>query len=165
MVYSPETGILDDPNIIQSLSVADMSASERIDCIHLTIETPLRLKFKNRIERDLPFHVLVRAMLRRISSIFIAYAGKEPDLDYKGLLNRAEAVRTTEGKLFWHDWERYSNRQKQRMPMSGIAGSVTYEGELGEFVPLLDICSKFNIGKNTAFGLGRIEYSRLPKIS
>ncbi|MDX9819109.1 MAG: CRISPR system precrRNA processing endoribonuclease RAMP protein Cas6 [Desulfococcus multivorans] len=155
-IYVLETGLPTNENGVEWLTVTSGSTSEKTDRVHLTLKSPLRFKFKNRIERDLPFHLLVRAMLRRISSLFIAYADGEPNLDYKGLLERAEKVRTAKKHLFWHDWERYSNRQKQRMPMSGIAGDIVYEGELDEFMPFIDICSKLNIGKNTAFGLGKI---------
>ena len=41
--------------------------------------------------------------------------------------------------------------------MGGMQGSVTYEGELTEFLPLLRFCEAVNLGKQTAFGLGRIE--------
>ena len=95
-------------------------------------------------------------MLRRISSLFACYAAGEPDLDYKGLLKRAENIKIVDNSLKWHSWERYSNRQKQRMPMGGILGTVEYKGRLDEFLPLLDFSSKVNLGKNTSFGLGKI---------
>ncbi|MDP2643536.1 MAG: CRISPR system precrRNA processing endoribonuclease RAMP protein Cas6, partial [Desulfobacterales bacterium] len=156
-IYSDATETIEQADAVETLSVNRENVPQQASRVRLELKTPLRLKFNNRIERDLPFHVLVRAMLRRISSLFTAYAGGEPDLDYKGLLERAATIRTQDNQLFWHDWERYSNRQKQRMPMSGMAGSVTYEGDLGEFLPLLDICAKVHIGKNTAFGLGKID--------
>lgn len=124
--------------------------------IHVTLKTPLRLKRSNRLTDELPFHVLVSAMTRRVSSLFTSYADAEPDLDYQGLVQRAKDVVIKDSSLKWHAWERYSNRQKQKVPLGGMAGSITYEGKLGEFLPLLDICSKVHIGKNTAFGLGKI---------
>jgi len=124
--------------------------------LKVALKTPLRLKYKNRIKADLPFHVLARAMLRRVSSLFACYAGGEPDLDYKGMLQRAEGIKTVSNHLKWHAWERFSNRQKQRMPMGGLIGSVTYEGRLGEFLQVMDICAKVHVGKNTTFGLGQL---------
>lgn len=125
--------------------------------IRLTLETPLRLKFKNRLNvADLPFHVLVRAMLRRVSALFNTWDGGEPALDYQGLVKRAEEVRIAENNLSWFDWRRYSNRHERKMLMGGIVGSIVYEGRLGEFLPLLDLCAKLHLGKNTSFGLGKI---------
>lgn len=124
--------------------------------IKLILETPLRLKFENHLKADLPFHVLVRAMLRRVSSLFIFYDGGEPPLDYRGLVERAKDIRIAGQNLTWFDWERYSNRQDQKMLMGGITGSITYEGKMGEYLPLIEFCEKVHIGKQTTFGLGKI---------
>ena len=43
------------------------------------------------------------------------------------------------------------------MTFGGLVGSVTYKGELAEFMPLLDFCSHVHIGKQTAFGLGKFK--------
>lgn len=130
--------------------------SEKIFQVKVTLNTPLRLKSNNRIKSDLPFHVLAGAILRRLSSLFTCYAGGEPDLDYKGLINRAKKIKKVDNNLAWHAWERYSNRQKQRMPLGGMMGTITYQGQLDEYIPLLKFCSKVHIGKNTSFGLGKI---------
>ncbi|PID64654.1 MAG: hypothetical protein CR963_00115, partial [Gammaproteobacteria bacterium] len=55
-----------------------------------------------------------------------------------------------------HQWQRYSQRQRQKMPLDGIMGTVTYEGELAEFMPLVEFCTQTHIGKQTAFGLGEM---------
>jgi len=125
--------------------------------IRVTLETPLRLKFENEIRADLPFHVLARAMLRRVSSLLNTWDDGEPELDYKGLIERAKDVRITDNSLRWFDWRRYSNRQEREMFMGGMFGSVTYEGKLNEYLPLLDFCEKVHLGKNTSFGLGNFK--------
>ena len=42
------------------------------------------------------------------------------------------------------------------MNMGGITGAVTYEGELGEFMSLLDLAAEVHLGKQTTFGLGKV---------
>ena len=42
------------------------------------------------------------------------------------------------------------------MRIGGLVGAVTYVGELGEYLPILRFCENTHIGKQTAFGLGRI---------
>lgn len=132
-------------------------SSENLSRLTLHMITPMRLKFENRLKAELPFHILVRAMLRRVSSLFESYGDGEPDLDYRGLVKKAEDVRIVEDHLQWYDWKRYSFRQEQAMLMGGIVGSVTYEGMLGEFMPLVDFCSQVHLGKQTSFGLGKFE--------
>ncbi len=124
--------------------------------VTLTLETPLRLKFDNRLQADLPFHVLVRAMLRRVSSLMNAYGNGEPALDYPGLVKRAGAVKIADNNLSWYDWQRYSFRQDEKMLMGGMAGAVTYEGDIGEYLPLFNFCEQVHLGKQTTFGLGKV---------
>ena len=160
LIFSAGKQTIHQDHPVTTLSVPEKAEhADEVFQVLVTLETPLRLKFKNRIKADLPFHVLVRAMLRRISALFTCYVGAEPMLDYKGMLERAKEVKIVKSHIRWHAWERYSNRQKQRMPLGGIVGSVTYKGQLGEFLPLLDVGSKLHIGKNTSFGLGKLSFS------
>ena len=125
--------------------------------LKLNIITPLRLKFENHLKADLPFHVLVRAMLRRMSSLYNFYGDGEPSLDYRGLFKKAKEVKIVDEDLSWFDWRRYSFRQDKAMLMGGMAGSVTYEGDMGEYMPLIEFCSEVHLGKQTSFGLGKIQ--------
>ena len=127
--------------------------------VRVTLETPLRLKFENRLKggAGLPFHILVRAMLRRLSSLYNVYGEGEPSLDYRGLVERAGDVGIAENNLSWYDWKRYSNRHERKMLMGGMVGSLTYEGGLTEYLPLLEFTEKTHLGKNTSFGLGKVK--------
>ncbi len=122
--------------------------------IHLL--TPLRLKFENRLKAELPFHLLVRSMLRRISSLEEFYGAGEPKLNYRGLVAKAESVAYKPSSIHWFDWKRYSDRQDQTMLMGGMLGTASYLGDFGEFLPLMRFCEKVHIGKQTTFGLGKI---------
>ena len=143
----------------------DLKSSENLQGkdlrLRLSLETPLRLKFENKFQAGLPFHLLVRAMLRRISSLMNAYGDGEPDLDYPGLVKKAQTVRTTAKKLSWYDWQRYSFRQDEKMLMGGMTGTVTYEGCIDEFLPLIEFCEQVHLGKQTTFGLGKIRTEML----
>ena len=125
----------------------------------VTLVTPLRLKFTNHYQADLPFHLLVRAMLRRVSSLLDCFGAGEPPLDYRGLVARAATVETVGSSLRWCDWQRYSNRQEEAMLMGGMIGEVSWRGRLGEYLPLLEFCKQVHLGKQTTFGLGQFEYS------
>jgi len=157
LIYSRTDEKLRAADAIEDLtlkeSVYDEGKNIRLKVI---LETPLRIKFENRLKADLPFHVLVRAMLRRVSSLLNCHGDGEPPLDYRGLVRQAEAVRIVQDHLQWVDWRRYSFRQDQDMLMGGIVGSVTYEGKIGAYMPLIEFCSQVHLGKQTSFGLGKI---------
>jgi len=120
------------------------------------LQTPLRLKFQNTLRAELPFHLLIRAALRRLATLNQHYGGGEPPLDYRGLVARAQAVAIQTSRLQWFDWQRYSNRQDKAMLMGGMIGAITYQGNLAEFLPLLRYAEKVHLGKATTFGLGKI---------
>ncbi|MEW6380270.1 MAG: CRISPR system precrRNA processing endoribonuclease RAMP protein Cas6 [bacterium] len=129
-----------------------------INRLTIHLKTPLRLKHENHLKADLPFHILIRAALRRISSLFACYGEGQPALDYTGLVARAQdqSIKIQASDLHWFDWERYSNRQEVKMLMGGIVGSISYTGNLGEFLPLLRLCEEVHLGKQSTFGLGQI---------
>ncbi|HRT61066.1 MAG TPA: CRISPR system precrRNA processing endoribonuclease RAMP protein Cas6 [Syntrophales bacterium] len=135
-------------------------SGRKVNRLELRLLTPLRLKYENHLGANLPFHLLTRAMLRRIAALNTYHGSGEPPLDYRGLVQRAQKVRIRENRIRWLDWRRFSNRQDQTMLMGGLVGDVTYEGDLAEFMPLIEYCEKVHIGKQTTFGLGRIAAKR-----
>ena len=124
--------------------------------VTLQLITPLRLKNHNHLQAELPFQLLIRAALRRISSLFATYGSGEPPLDYRGLTHRAALIATVASDLNWTEMERYSNRQQEKMLLGGMTGTVTYRGALAPYRPLLELASDWHLGKQTTFGLGKI---------
>lgn len=118
--------------------------------------TPARIKYKNSLTKDLEFHVLFRNLLRRIS--LLSYFHCDHRLDDQGfreLIEQAREVRIVKRALYWHDWERYSNRQETRMKMGGFMGEITYEGDFEPFWPYIRLGEYMHVGKGSSFGLGR----------
>lgn len=141
------------------LALAPPSEEASPGRLTLRFQTPLRLKFENQLSADLPFHLLVRAMLRRISSLFAFHGTGEPALDYRGLVFQAKEVATSSSTLHWLEWERYSNRHQQTMLMGGMAGNVSYEEVPAHYLPLVELCRILHIGKQSSFGLGQFDYT------
>lgn len=146
-------------NYLSENMVLPATLASPLNRTEINLLTPLRLKYLNELESALPFHVLIRAALRRVSSLFAAYGDGEPELDYRGLVRRAQEITIEESHLHWFDWRRWSNRQDQEMLMGGLIGKVAYCGDLTEFIPLLLLCETLHLGKQTAFGLGKIKIS------
>lgn len=154
-IYNDSEGILHALPLHPPLDLNEIPPEES-HTIQLNCITPLRVKFTNKLYRELPFHVLTRTALRRVASLELSYGGTEPDLDYPGIVKRAESVVTTLSQLRWRDLLRYSNRQGKKVSLGGMVGSATFHGELTEFMPILRYCEKVHIGKQTVFGLGKI---------
>ena len=43
------------------------------------------------------------------------------------------------------------------MDFSGLTGEVEYEGDLSPFVPWLYAAQTLHVGRNTTFGMGKLE--------
>lgn len=117
--------------------------------------TPTRLKYEANLTSDLEFHILIRNLLRRISTMSYFHCGTRLELDFKGLIERAKRVKVIKSDLRWADWERYSNRQQGRIKMGGFVGRISFEGKYDEFMPLLRLGELVHVGKGTVFGLGQ----------
>ncbi len=127
------------------------------DRLSLNFLTPTRISYESRLSRNLEFHILLRNLLRRISNLSYFHNEKEIILDYKGLIEDSKTIGILEDRTEFRDWERYSNRQGQRIKMGGLIGEITYSGELQKFLPLLILGEAIHIGENTTFGMGRYQ--------
>ena len=126
---------------------------------HLTISlvTPLRLRFDGHITDKIEFHVLIRNLLRRISSLSYFHCGEKFQVDFKGLIEKARTVNQIASDIHWYDWKRYSTRQEEWMSLGGVTGTVLYEGDISDFMLLLRLGEYAHVGKGTSFGLGKYE--------
>lgn len=123
--------------------------------VQLEFLTPCRLVHRGELVKVPPFHVLVRALLRRLDGLLRHHGDAELQVDYKGLIEKAQAVETVSTDLRWFDWERHSNRQQRSMRLGGFVGPITYRGDLQPFAPLLAAGTVVHVGKATTFGLGQ----------
>jgi len=160
-IYAAKEKRLHQPGDLTELVPPDLSGGYPPSAfaeVSVRLCTPLRLKSGNKFRDQLPFSSLVRAALRRISSLEATYGEGEPDLPYRELAAMAESVKIVGKDLRWQDWHRYSSRQKASMHLGGMVGTVCYEGEkLEVFMPLLRYVEQVHLGKQTTFGLGRMK--------
>ncbi len=135
--------------------VAAAAARLPSECIQVTFKTPTRLKAEAALRTRPEFHLLVRALLRRASSLAYFHHDRRLELDYREWIRAAREVSLLRDETEWVSWRRYSNRQRVRMDLGGVVGTVVYKGELGRFRELLLLGALVHVGKNTTFGLGR----------
>ena len=122
--------------------------------VEVVFRSPVQFRNNGRVARSIPFHLLIRNLLRRFSLLSLFHAGRDPDLDYRGLIKQAESVVTAEEELHFTKIERYSTRQKRRIAMHALKGSVIYRGDVATFTSLLSFGERFHAGRGTSFGMG-----------
>jgi len=156
-IYDSQSQILNGNFQIKSFQdLLDESGKMLSDRIKIRFVTPTRIFAQNKLTRELPFELLIRNLLRRLSLLARIHCGAEWELPYGDIIATAQQrVQTRESNLTWVDWERFSTRQERRMKLGGLVGEVTYAGLLPPFLPFLLAGQIVHVGKNTAFGLGK----------
>lgn len=157
-IYSCREEVLRDGGERIGLSkILDETRGYPGDRLTIDFITPTRLKSDKKCVLTPEFHILARSLLARISSLSYFHCNEELSIDFKGVIERAKGVRMKKDETRWWDWERYSRRQDAKMKLGGLAGRVTYQGNLEEFWPLIALGRYVHVGKGTTFGLGRYE--------
>ncbi|MCK8826435.1 CRISPR system precrRNA processing endoribonuclease RAMP protein Cas6 [Natroniella acetigena] len=122
--------------------------------LRLKLLTPTLLKYKGDYVEQIEFHILMRNLFRRLSSLSAFYGAERLDIDFGSHLDQAEEVDLVEDNGRWQTWKRYSNKQQKKVKMKGGVGELKYQGDLERFLPYLILGQYTHVGKNTVFGLG-----------
>lgn len=139
------------------LGEGDSQGENHRNTTTISLLTPMRFRFDGHITDKIEFHVLIRNLLRRISSLSYFHCGEKFQVDFKGLIEKSSAVMLVKSDIHWYDWKRYSTRQEEWMSLGGVTGAVSYEGDLSDFMLLLNLGEYVHVGKGTSFGLGKYE--------
>lgn len=123
--------------------------------IHLL--TPMRIRRGGTLVLKLDFPTLIRNIAGRVARLTERYGGyADPEMAAQ-VCSLAEHVRMTSSGLYVHALNRYSTRRQESMDLSGLLGTMTFEGDLSPFTPWLYAARILHIGRNITFGCGQIE--------
>jgi hypothetical protein len=124
----------------------------------IALLTPTRIASGGRLTRTPSFADLVRSLATRALAMAHYHSGADVDLDLVGLVEAARAARVVASDLRLERLRRRSSRQEALVPLDGMVGTITYEGQiLAELWPLLEAGQILHVGKGTVFGCGRCE--------
>lgn len=121
------------------------------------LQTPLRIRRNGALLEAVDFPVLLRNITQRLMQLTQRYGGEMSIPAAESVVADAAAVSMTSSGLWLCPLERYSSRHQKKMDMSGLMGTMTFQGELAPFVPWLRAAGLLHIGRNTTFGYGKLE--------
>lgn len=119
--------------------------------------TPLRILRGGQLLESISFQTLIRNIINRIRRITERYGGWVDRGEAEKIQILAAEIKTVKEDLKMEPLQRYSNRLHDKMDFSGLMGEIEYEGNLTPFIPWLSAAQILHIGRNTTFGMGRIE--------
>ena len=126
--------------------------------LQVAIDTPLRLQKQGVLITNphlITAENVLMSAIRRVCALLTIHTDTDIHIDFKHLRRLAQHIHITRNVTF-HNWTRYSNRQQQTMDLGGWVGNIVLHGDITPFVPYMQLAEYTHIGKNTAFGLGKI---------
>lgn len=146
----PQKLVLNEPNC------SGVEDSE----IRLKFITPVAFKdqTKGNMTLEPDFSRIIGSLLRRYSA-FEASDGNHLNWNFAEISRLARQVRLSSINLEPVYWERFSTRQQQRIPISGVIGQASYSGPVSSFIDLIRAGEVIRCGRSTTFGQGRISFA------
>lgn len=156
-----------DAQLFEQASALRPSASPHDDePVRVDLRTPLRLKHARQIVRPGAMSVpaLCAATYRRLVGLAVCYCPDPPTAETTQALLDAffalgAATTLDASALTWATGGRYSHRQGQRHPTSGLMGTLVLDGPPAVrqiWYRLMHQAEALHLGKKTALGLGRV---------
>jgi CRISPR/Cas system endoribonuclease Cas6 (RAMP superfamily) len=133
------------------------AAAQPVRHLRIRFLTPTELKSGERLTTSPEFGILAARARDRISTLSQLYGEGALALDFKGFGERAAQVRMTRCELTHVAVERRSSRTGQVHSIGGFIGDAEYEGEITEFLGVLQVAQWTGVGRQTVWGKGEIE--------
>ena len=130
---------------------------ERVTGAVIKICTPLRIRHGGKMVKSISFETLIRNITNRIKMITERYGGWIDCSEAERIQTLAAQVQIVKEDVRVEAMARYSNRAGRKMDFSGIIGELEYKGDLTPFVPWLCGAQRLHVGRNTTFGMGKIQ--------
>ncbi len=127
--------------------------------LRIQIKSPLRLRKKGKYQGKMDWTFFFESLARRLESLNCLYhegqpLGKELWLDLK---KRLRCDGHIQENLKWWDFQRYSSRQKRKVPMGGLVGEAVQASPSPEQLQWWKAAEIVHVGKGAAMGLGKVE--------
>lgn len=151
LIYQKETLLNNFKLKLGELKEIIQQNAERIK---IEFITPVRIKYQEKLVELPEFHILVRALLHRISALMYFHCNIPFNINFNEIIEQSKSIKLINHNLKWTGYTRFSTRQKLKIKLAGFTGSAEYEGEISKFLPLLYAGTFLNLGKQTSFGFG-----------
>ncbi len=134
-------------------------AGKSLERLSFRLLTPVRLRQKGRYMGQMDWSFYFSTLVRRLEALHCLFSDGEP-LGRERWMEMQQQF-TFNGNvrehLHWEELERYSGRQKRKMPMGGLVGEAEIFFPSPQVTQWLRAAEVLHVGKNASMGLGRVE--------
>jgi len=138
---------------------ADWPAMQQI---RVAFRTPTELKGDAERAMKPEFGILFTRARDRVSTLRSLYGAGPLEVDFAALGQRASAVRMIDCQVRHLATRRRSSRTRQSHGIGGFVGWADYEGELSEFLPILQAAQWTGVGRHCVWGNGELRVESGP---
>ncbi len=164
LIWSKQNDNLVLPEI-ENFTVQEPDWNNTENCeLKLNLVSPVAFKNKGKITREPDFSRIIGSLMRRYT-FFEASEGRKLNWHFSEISELAKQVKISGMNIETVCWERYSNRQEQRIPVSGVIGTVSYIGPILGFEDLLNAGDVLRCGRSVTLGQGRINIAQIRHLS
>lgn len=150
LVYNPQTD-----TSVQAHSASQLPVLAPQETVTLTFITPLHIQKQGKVLADnMTAKDFLMALIRRHYLLHEFYGRNYRAPLFSELAEQAQTIHS-QSQLNWCRWQRYSNRQQQKMRFDGVLGQISLSGDLQPFLPMIQAGQWLHIGNKTTFGMGR----------
>ncbi len=138
------------------ISIPLQPGSSKIDKIRIVFRTPTELKADGKPVAQPEFGILFARAMDRVSTLRSLYGAGSLDVDFQILGDLANRVRMTSCELQNVQTVRRSSRTRQSHGLGGFIGGAEYQGELTQFLPILEAAQWTGVGRHCVWGNGEL---------
>lgn len=158
LVYKPSNNADEPAKLLDYSKHIYIPFLGEYDNLTINFVTPFRLSDKNKhLYHVSQFNaeLILKSMYRRYKQLC-----DSNQVETQYLPPKAEDcdICLTNNSLKNFKWQRYSNKQQQKMSFDGFIGEVTLTGtDIEKWWPIIYLSQLWHIGQKVSFGLGKIE--------
>lgn len=152
-VRTPTLAITHRDVVREAHRLAEQGAAQRV---RIRLLTPTRLVDAGRLVKPetFTFRAFAGRLFERLDALFLRYGSGSLCVDIAALLILARTIHVVDHTLRWQELFRASARHRRLVPMGGLVGTLTLEGDLLPFLPWLVWGTFTHVGKDAAMGNG-----------
>ncbi len=126
--------------------------------VEIKFLTPFRYVEKGSLSEPVDASHIISSASRRMRILTELYGHNYLPFSFDKRFLAEPFIKVTERNLNWKESIRFSAKQNSLMILGGVVGNINLEGKFSKsMIDMIEGVKIFNIGKNTAFGFGKVD--------